>query len=266
MQARFWPPPTRLEADLRRIDSSARERADSPCCTFDDRARGGRETMRGHVRSNRHRVWGFALAAVLVTQFVPVASRAAASGSIAGSVESGGSAVRDICVDVFSASGTLVLQTVTDANGMYAANDLPAGPYKVHFDDCVGPDDYAPEWNGGGRDQSLAPIVTVTVGTTTQVNADLDRLGGHHRCCRRHRGLRDPRHLCAGVRPTRTRGRVVANGCEWDVHAEDPIPPRDGKLQGALQGLRRPVRVRSGVERRSTPPAARAMGNRDAGR
>jgi len=122
-------------------------------------------------------VWGFALAAVLVTQFVPVASRAAASGSIAGSVESGGSAVRDICVDVFSASGTLVLQTVTDANGMYAANDLPAGPYKVHFDDCVGPDDYAPEWNGGGRDQNLAPVVTVTVGVTAQVNADLDPWG-----------------------------------------------------------------------------------------
>jgi hypothetical protein len=71
----------------------------------------------------------------------------------------------------------LRIAEITMENGMYAANDLPAGPYKVHFDDCVGPDDYAPEWNGGGRDQSLAPIVTVTVGTTTQVNADLDPWG-----------------------------------------------------------------------------------------
>ena len=60
---------------------------------------------------------------------------------------------------------------------MYTANDVPAGGYKVHFTDCVVPDDYAPEWNGGGRDQSLAPVVTVTVGSTIQVNAELDPWG-----------------------------------------------------------------------------------------
>src|SRR6185503_9347718 len=78
------------------------------------------------------------------------------------------------------ASGTATLQTVTDANGMYRADDLPAGDYQLHFSDCLGPDDYAPQWNGGERARDLAPPVTVAVGATVQVNAAMDRWGEIH--------------------------------------------------------------------------------------
>ena len=136
-----------------------------------------------HVRLLRKpRAWGLVAAVVIVSQVVPTASRAYSNGSIAGSVEDvGGSAIRDICVDVFDiASGTATLQTVTDANGMYRADDLPASDYQLHFTDCLGPDDYAPQWNGGERDRDLAPPVTVAVGATVQVNAAMDRWGEIH--------------------------------------------------------------------------------------
>ena len=135
--------------------------------------------MGANVRLLRSpRAWAFVAVVVLVSQVVPAASRAA-TGSISGSVEDvGGSAVRDICVDVFdAASGLAAQRAVTDANGMYTANDLSPGDYKARFSDCIAPNDFAPEWNGGVRDESLASPVTVTYGLSTEVNAALDRWG-----------------------------------------------------------------------------------------
>ena len=138
--------------------------------------------MGANVRRPKARAWGLVAAVVLISQIVPAASHASSSGSIAGSVEDvGGSAIRDICVDVFDvAAGTATLQAVTDANGMYTADDLPPSDYKLHFSDRLGPDDYAPEWNGGARDRNQAPPVTVAVGATVQVDAAMDRWGEIH--------------------------------------------------------------------------------------
>ncbi len=134
--------------------------------------------MAGSMRPLRSvGAWCFVVAVVLVSQFVPIASRAA-TGSISGSVEDvGGSAIRGICVDVFVA-GTAFReqQTVTDANGMYTADGLAAGDYNVRFTDCIRPFDFALEWNGGVRDQSQAPLVTVALGDV-EVNAAMDLLG-----------------------------------------------------------------------------------------
>jgi hypothetical protein len=134
--------------------------------------------MVGSMRPLRSvRAWCFVAAVVLVSQFVPVASRAA-TGSISGSVEDvGGSAIRGICVAVFDA-GTAFReqQTVTDANGMYTADGLAAGDYNVRFTDCAAPFDFALEWNGGVRDQSQAPPITVALGDV-EVDAAMDRLG-----------------------------------------------------------------------------------------
>ncbi len=115
---------------------------------------------------------------VLLSQFVPAASRAG-TAAIFGSVEDvGGSAIRNICVTVHDAvSGIQVQQTVTDANGMYTADNLDSGSYKVHFTDCVGPFDFAPEWNGGVRDESAADPVEVNLEGNTEVDAAMDRWG-----------------------------------------------------------------------------------------
>jgi hypothetical protein len=115
---------------------------------------------------------------VLVIQLVP-ANSFAAGGSISGSVEdTGGSAIRTICVGVFDAvTGIRVQRTLTDANGMYDVDGLTPGSYKVMFRDCVVPLDFASEWNDNVRDESLATPVTVSVGQVTQVNAALDRWG-----------------------------------------------------------------------------------------
>jgi uncharacterized repeat protein (TIGR01451 family) len=127
----------------------------------------------------RPRALCFVAAVVLASQFVPVASQAGASGSIAGSVEDvGGSAIQGICVDVVDvATGIRTQQTVTDANGMYTAADLAPGSYKVRFSDCVAPNDFATEWNGGVREKHLASPVTVSVGGVVEVDASMDPWG-----------------------------------------------------------------------------------------
>ena len=87
---------------------------------------------------------------------------------------------RDICVRVFDDLGRGGGWAKTDANGMYTLKiraPLGTGSYRVRFYDCVGPDDYAPEWNDDVLQKRLATPVTVTVGHDTEVNAALARWG-----------------------------------------------------------------------------------------
>jgi hypothetical protein len=121
---------------------------------------------------------GLVAAMVVIVQVLPTSSLAA-GGSISGSVEDvGGSAIRNICVDVSDAvTGIRVQRALTDANGMYTADELAPGDYRVLFRDCVAPLDFASEWNDNVRDESLATPVTVIVGQSTEVNAAMDRWG-----------------------------------------------------------------------------------------
>jgi hypothetical protein len=111
----------------------------------------------------------------------PKAADAEAGGSISGTVVADGSGapLAGICAIPFPATGgTNVASVATAANGTYLVSGIPAGNYKVRFQDCVSPIDYAAEYFDNRPDFNSAASLAVTEGgTLAGINASL-AIGG----------------------------------------------------------------------------------------
>ncbi|MGH9225606.1 MAG: MSCRAMM family protein [Acidimicrobiales bacterium] len=100
----------------------------------------------------------------------------AIGGAIAGTVVADGSGtpLAGICVIAFIPStGFSYFRPLTAADGTYVVAGLPAGSYKVRFEDCVSPIEYAAEYYENKGDPTSANTVSVTAGNTLTVNGSL---------------------------------------------------------------------------------------------
>ncbi len=96
------------------------------------------------------------------------------SGNVKGS-ESGTPNLAGITVNVYSSTDVLKGTATTDASGNYLVEKLPTGSYKVSF----GADStHLAEWNLDKSSQGTADLVSVTIPSTTTVNATLTQAFG----------------------------------------------------------------------------------------
>jgi major membrane immunogen (membrane-anchored lipoprotein) len=105
----------------------------------------------------------------------------AIGGSISGTVvaDSNGAPLANICVSApLASTGSSIFRVTTPANGTYLITGLAAGTYKVRFEDCVAPVEYAQEYYDNRPDLSSANTVSVTAGATTSgINAGVAAAG-----------------------------------------------------------------------------------------
>jgi hypothetical protein len=104
----------------------------------------------------------------------------AIGGSVSGTVVADGTGIplSGICVDVSLPAGGFIGRATSGAGGAYVLSGVAAGSYKVRFEDCVAPLDYAAEYYDNKPDFGAGNLVAVTAGATTSgVNAGL-AIGG----------------------------------------------------------------------------------------
>lgn len=89
-------------------------------------------------------------------------------GTISGIVTDGSGAALDyVCVTAYDAAGEFADSAYTDYLGLYRIGDLPAGEFRVRFEDCSYLDDYLPEWFVDAPNFREATPVPVTAGADT---------------------------------------------------------------------------------------------------
>ncbi len=90
-----------------------------------------------------------------------------AKARMAGTVtDDGGDGIAGICVTGRSTSGTELSLGVTDVNGDYDSPTVNAESYRIRFDDCSTPKEFATEWYGDAPTSSTATVVTLRPGQT----------------------------------------------------------------------------------------------------
>lgn len=91
-------------------------------------------------------------------------------GRVSGRIYNNGLPAAFALVDVFDSTGVIVDSTITDAQGYYVSEPLPAGFYKVRVAPGAG---FAGGWYGGGSDFGAGSWVQIIAGEKTQ---DIDIL------------------------------------------------------------------------------------------
>ncbi|MFN8125912.1 MAG: carboxypeptidase-like regulatory domain-containing protein [Candidatus Nanopelagicales bacterium] len=78
-----------------------------------------------------------------------IAAAVVASGSVTGTVTAQGTVVPGAFVELYTATGNFMNDTVTNAAGAYSIGPIQAGPYKVRVTPPAGRTDRAATWVGG---------------------------------------------------------------------------------------------------------------------
>jgi protocatechuate 3,4-dioxygenase beta subunit len=153
-----------------------------------------------------------AVSVLLGTDLTGINAKMVLGGTIAGTVTAAGQPASGICATIYNPDGSFAGNGgCTDANGHYASAAVPAGTYKVGFQDPSGT--YIGQFFNGKATLATADAVAITAGATTpNINAALSGVPGGDLAGTVTDSAANP---LAGAYVQICNSTLIPGGCRW---------------------------------------------------